>query len=151
MEGHVNGLDAKTQAKVLQALCEGNSIRSIARALTVGKKAVARLLVDAGLACDRFQDQALPNLAYIRVPCDQICAFVGTGDMNVQADRKNEFRIGDVWAWPARDADTKLMCSWMIGNRSAGAASEFTHDLAGRIASCVELTTDGHRVYANAL
>jgi IS1 family transposase len=148
---HMKVLDAKTKAQVLTALCEGSSIRSITRMFGVGKNTVASLLIDAGFACARFQDQALRNLSCKNVQCDEIWAFVGAKDKNVPADRKNEFGVGSVWTWTALDADTKLMCSWMVGNRGADAAHEFMQDLAGRLANRIQLTTDGHHVYANAV
>jgi IS1 family transposase len=144
-------LDAKTKAQVLTALCEGSSIRSITRLFGVGKNTVANLLIDAGFACARYQDQALRNLKCEKVQCDEIWAFVGAKDKNVPADRKNEFGVGSVWTWTAFDPDTKLMCSWMVGDRGAAAANEFMHDLAERLVNRIQLTTDGHNVYANAV
>jgi IS1 family transposase len=144
-------IDAKTKAQVLTALCEGSSIRSITRMFGVTKNTVGRMLVDAGMACGRFQDQVLRNLTCRKIQCDEIWAFVGAKDKNVPADRKNEFGVGSVWTWTALDADTKLMCSWMVGDRGADAAKEFMEDLAGRLANRIQLTTDGYGVYANAV
>ena len=97
-------LGAKTKAQVLTALCEGSSIRSITRTFGVGKNTVARLLVDDGIACGRFQDQALRNLTCNNIQCDEIWAFVGAKDKNVPGDRQNEFGFGSVWTWTAIDA-----------------------------------------------
>lgn len=144
-------LDTKTKAQVLTALCEGSSIRSITRMFSVGKNTVARLLVDAGFACARYQDQALRNLTCKTIQCDEIWAYVGAKDRNVPAERKNEFGFGSVWTWTALDADTKLICSWMVGDRGPDAATEFMKDLAGRLTNRIQLTTDGHHVYANAV
>lgn len=147
----MNLLDAAKQAQVLSALVEGNSISSITRMFGVGKNTVARLLIAAGEACAKFQDQAIRNLKCKLVQCDEIWAFVGAKDKNVPTDKQGKFGIGSVWTWTALDAESKLICSWMVGNRSAEAAFAFMEDLAGRLSSRIQLTTDGYSVYANAV
>jgi len=147
----MNQLDPSKRAQVLLALCEGNSIRSICRMFQVGKNTVARLLVQAGAVCADFQDKALRNLKCQRIQCDEIWAYVGAKDKNVPLDRKDQFGVGSVWTWVALDADSKLAACWMIGDRSAQAAYEFMKDLSGRLASRVQLTTDGHNAYLNAV
>ncbi len=147
----MNQLDAAKQAQVLSALVEGNSISSITRMFGVGKNTVARLLIAAGEACAKFQDQAIRNLQCKLVQCDEIWAFVGAKDKNVPADKQGKFGVGSVWTWTALDAESKLICSWMVGNRSAEAAFAFMEDLAGRLSSRIQLTTDGYSVYANAV
>jgi IS1 family transposase len=148
---HMNQLDAVKQAQVLSALVEGNSISSITRMFGVGKNTVARLLIAAGEACAKFQDQAIRNLNCKLVQCDEIWAFVGAKDKNVPTDKQGKFGIGSVWTWTALDAESKLICSWMVGNRSAEAAFAFMQDLEGRLANRIQLTTDGYSVYANAV
>lgn len=147
----MNQLDATQRAQVLTALCEGNSIRSITRMLNVGKNTVARLLIQAGAVCAVYQDQVLRNLQCKLVQCDEIWSYIGAKDKNVPVDRQGEFGVGSVWTWTAMDADSKLICSWMLGDRSANAAYEFMKDLAGRLANRVQLTTDGYHVYVNAV
>jgi IS1 family transposase len=147
----MNQLDANRRSQVLAALCEGNSIRSITRMFGVGKNTVARSLLRAGAACAQYQDKALRNLPCKRIQCDEIWSFVGVKDKNVPGDKQGKFGFGSVWTWTAMDADTKLMASWMIGDRSAFAAQEFMHDLAGRLSSRIQLTTDGYNVYVNAV
>ncbi len=147
----MNELDSIKRAQILSALCEGNSIRSITRMLGVGKNTVARLLVDAGVACARYQNEALVCLPCKRIQCDEIWSFVGAKDKNVPVENQGKFGIGSVWTWTAMDADTKLMCSWMIGNRGADAAYDFMQDLAARLANRVQLTTDGYHIYVNAV
>jgi IS1 family transposase len=147
----MNQLDTTKRAQVLLAICEGNSIRSVTRMFGVGKNTVARLLVQAGSACAEYQDKALRNLPCKRVQCDEIWSYVGAKDKNVPTERRAGFGIGSVWTWVALDADTKLCCTWMIGDRGAKAAHEFMKDLAGRLANRVQLTTDGHTVYVNAV
>lgn len=148
---HMNQLDTSKRVQVLSALCEGNSIRSVTRMFGVGKNTVARLLLAAGSACAEYQDKALCKLGCTRIQCDEIWQYVGAKDKNVPQERRQEFGIGSVWTWVALDAESKLVCSWMIGDRSAEAAYAFMQDLAGRLANPIQLTTDGHSVYVNAV
>jgi IS1 family transposase len=148
---HMNQLDESKRAQVLQALCEGNSIRSVTRMFGVGKNTVARLLIQAGAACARYQDEHLRNLAVKRIQCDEIWAFCYAKDKNVPTNKLGKFGFGSVWTWCAIDAESKLICSWMVGNRDAQAAFAFIEDLAGRLSSRVRLTTDGHAPYLQAV
>jgi IS1 family transposase len=147
----MNQLDDSKRAQVLQALCEGNSIRSVTRMFGVGKNTVARLLVQAGNACARYQDKYLKNLNCKRVQVDEIWAFCYSKDKNVPSEKQGKFGFGSVWTWVAIDADSKLICSWMVGNRDAQAAFAFMEDLAGRIDSRIQLTSDGHAPYLQAV
>jgi IS1 family transposase len=147
----MNRLDPAKRVQVLSAICEGNSIRSVTRMFGVGKNTVARLLIAIGAACAEYQDKALRNLSCKRVQCDEIWQYVGAKDKNVPAERRGEFGVGSVWTWVAMDADTKLVCTWMVGNRGAESAYDFRRDRAGRLANRVQLTTDGHAVYVNAV
>src|ERR1700685_3836048 len=113
----MNQLDDIKRGQVLQALCEGNSIRSVTRMFGVGKNTVARLLVQAGHACSRYQDKHLKNLQCKRVQCDEIWAFCYAKDKNVPSAKQGKFGFGSVWTWVAIDADSKFICSWMVGNR----------------------------------
>ena len=147
----MNQLDSAKRTQVLSAICEGNSIRSVTRMFGVGKNTVARLLLQAGSACAEYQDKALRNLSCQRIQCDEIWSYVGAKDKNVPEERRDEFGIGSVWTWVALCADSKLCCTWMIGDRSAQAAHAFMRDLADRLKSRIQLTTDGHRVYVDAV
>lgn len=115
------------------------------------KVTILKLLADIGQACSEYQDKALRNLTCKRIQCDEIWSFCYAKDKNVPADKKGQFGYGDVWTWAALCADTKLIVTWAIGTRGAGTAYEFMHDLAGRLANRVQLTTDGHRVYLQAV
>lgn len=132
-------------------LVEGNSLRSIARMADVSRNTVDKLLQDVGIACLAYQDEHLRNLPCRRVQCDEIWSFVYSKDKNVPADKKHIFGYGDVWTWVAIDADTKLVPCWHVGNKSGAAAKVFIDDLAGRLANRVQLTTDGHKAYLNAV
>jgi IS1 family transposase len=107
-------------------------------------------LPDLGKACSEYQDKAFRNLTCKRIQCDEIWSFVHSKEKNVPADKRKQGR-GDVWTWTAIDAETKLVPAWYIGNRDAGAAYHFMHDLAGRLANRVQLTTDAHRPYLEAV
>ncbi|MDP8989583.1 MAG: DDE-type integrase/transposase/recombinase [Acidobacteriota bacterium] len=147
----MNQLDSAQRARVIAALVEGNSIRSVSRMTGVARNTISTLLFMAGAACARYQDEALRSLPCKRVQCDEIWSFCYAKDKNVPAEKRGEFGIGTVWTWTALDADTKLIASWMVGGRDAVAAHEFMKDLAGRLANRVQLTTDGHAAYLSAV
>ena len=147
----MNRLNNADRAKVIRCLVEGNSIRSTVRMTGIAKNTVAKLLVDIGAACLEFQDRTLVNLNCKRIQADEIWSFVGCKQKQVTAEKLEEGVCGDVWTWTAIDADTKLVASWMVGIRDAVAARDFMHDLAGRLANRVQLTTDGHHAYLTAV
>jgi IS1 family transposase len=115
------------------------------------KNTVAKLLVDLGNACAAYQDRALRGITSKRVQCDEIWSFIGCKEKNIPATRQSEQGIGDIWTWTALDADTKLIISWQVGERDAETACDFIDDLASRLANRVQLTTDGLKVYLNAV
>jgi IS1 family transposase len=117
----------------------------------VAKGTILTLLEDIGTACAEFHDRAVRNVRSRRVQCDEIWQFCYAKEKNVPAEKKGHFGYGDVWTWTAVDADTKLTIAYLVGKRDAGCAFEFMQDLAGRIANRVQLTTDGLRVYLEAV
>jgi len=147
----MNRLPIQTRARIIGMLAEGNSLRSTSRVCDVSINTVTKLLVDVGLAAVAYEDKVLRSLPSRRIQCDEIWAFCYAKAKNVPADKQGQFGYGDVWTWTALDADTKLIVSWRVGTRGAGTAFEFIHDLAGRLANRVQLTTDGHRVYLEAV
>lgn len=147
----MNRLDSKRRVQAIAALVEGNSVRAVSRMIGISRNTILALLVEAGAVCAEFQDKALRNLKCERVQCDEIWSFVGAKDKNVPFDKRGQFGVGSVWTWTAIDADTKLICSWMVGSRDGSAAYEFMQDLAGRLANRIQLTTDGHSVYLQAV
>lgn len=146
----MNRLQTDKRSQILHCLAEGNSMRATSRLANVSINTVVKLLIDAGRACSRYQDEMFRNLSCKRIQCDEIWAFVGCKEKNATAERK-EKGWGDVWTWAAIDADTKLIPAWYIGTRDGGAAYHFIHDLASRLAHRVQLTTDGHKAYLNAV
>jgi len=146
----MNRLDNTKRVQVIRCLVEGNSIRATVRMTGVAKNTVAKLLVDLGRACAAYQDENLRNLPCRRIQCDEIWSFVGAKQKNVTMEQA-EAGMGDVWTWTAIDADTKLVPCWMVGQRGLETATEFIGDLASRLNHRVQLTTDGHRPYLEAV
>src|SRR2546426_6084556 len=147
----MNRLDKTRQKQVVAALVEGNSLRATARMTGVARMTIEKLLRDLGTACARFQNEALRNLPCRRIECDEIWAFVYAKAKNVPAAKKDTFGYGDVWTWTAIDSDSKLIVSWLVGNRDAVCATEFMRDVASRLKNRVQLTTDGHKPYLMAV
>jgi IS1 family transposase len=148
---NINSLSAEDRIRVIAALVEGNSIRSVSRMTGIARNTIASLLVEAGAACAEYQDKALRNLTVKRVQCDEIWSFCYAKDKNLPEDKRQVFGYGSVWTWTALDADTKLICAWMVGNRDSMSAREFVQDLAGRLSNRIQLTTDGHKPYLEAV
>ncbi len=142
----MNVLSQAKQAAILKALTEGSSIRSTARMVGVSKTTVLRLLVDLGQFCAIYQREKLRNLSCRSVQADEIWAFVGAKQRH--AKRPGD---GDIWTFTALDADTKLMVSWLVGQRSGENAHTFMHDLHSRLAKRVQLTTDAFTPYISAV
>lgn len=147
----MNRLDKTQRAQVIRCLVEGNSIRSTVRMTGVAKNTVVKLLSEIGRACEEYQDKTLRQINSRRIQCDEIWSFVYAKQKNVTPEIAAKQMAGDIWTWTAIDADSKLIVSWMLGGRDAGTAKHFMDDLAGRLANRVQLTTDGHRVYLNAV
>ena len=147
----MNKLDTKTRKIIIRCLVEGQSIRATARTAEVSKNTVTKLLIDAGKACAAYQDRVLRGLPCTRVQCDEIWSLVYAKEKNVRRAKSAPPEAGDVWTWTAVCADTKLVPSWRVGDRSGATALDFMDDLKGRLANRVQLTTDGHRAYLEAV
>jgi len=147
----MNRLPLTKRAQILSALVEGTAINAIVRMTGVSKVTILKLLKDVGEACLTFENKALRNLPCKHIECDEIWSFCYAKEKNVPYNKQGQFGFGDVWTWTALDAETKLLCSWMVGDRSAVTARAFMQDLAGRLANRVQLTTDGHRAYLEAV
>jgi IS1 family transposase len=147
----MNQLTNERRAQVIKQICEGSSIRSTVRLTSVAKNTIVKLLREIGEVCTQYQDKTLRNLPCKRIQCDEIWSFCYAKDKNVPAVKRGQFGFGDVWTWTAICPDTKLIASWEVGRRDASTAYEFMQDLAGRLANRVQLTTDGLRVYADAV
>lgn len=146
----MNRLSSEKRAAVVTALVEGNSIRATVRMTGVAKNTIVKLLVDLGAACSKYQDEKIRCIRARRVQCDEIWSFVGAKEKNASPEKKAD-KWGDCWTWTALDADTKLTISFRLGDRTLSTAYDFMHDLADRLANRVQLTTDGHKVYLEAV
>jgi IS1 family transposase len=147
----MNNLPFEKKVAVIAALVEGNSIRATSRMTGVAKGTILTLLEDVGMACAEFHDRTVRNIKAKRIQCDEIWQFCYAKEKNVPVDKKGQFGYGDVWTWIGIDADTKLCVSYLIGQRTARYANAFVADLASRLANRVQLTTDGLRVYLQAV
>ncbi|MGH6842482.1 MAG: IS1 family transposase [Methylocella sp.] len=147
----MNKLSRKDRAKILHLLCEGVSIRAITRLTGTSKNTVAKLAIDAGKAASWYQDRVFCNLICKRIQVDEIWNFVYAKEKNVATAKAAPPVAGDVWTWTAIDADTKLMPSWFVGNRDSDSAIVFMNDLASRLATRVQLTSDGLKAYLEAV
>ena len=146
-----NKLPLAKRVQILSMLCEGSSMRSISRVAGVSFNTVDKLLQDAGAACVAFHEKTVRNVKAKRVQCDEIWSFCYAKAKNVPGAKSAPDGAGDVWTWTAIEADSKLIVSWLVGGRDAEYANEFMQDVASRLASRVQLTTDGHAPYLEAV
>ncbi len=147
----MNKLTRDERARILHLLCEGNSIRAITRMTGASKTTVTKLVVDAGTAAAWYQDRVFHSLSCKRLQIDEIWGFVGAKAKNADPVLKAAGLAGDAWLWMATDAETKLVPCWHVGSRDGDAAMEFIDDLASRLANRVQITTDGHKAYLDAI
>jgi IS1 family transposase len=147
----MNKLDNAKRSQILSMLVEGSSMRSVSRVCDVSINTVAKLMADAGKVCAAHHAEMVKSVVAKRVQCDEIWSFCYAKAKNVAKAKAAPVEAGDVWTWTALDADSKLIVSWLVGGRDAGYASEFMGDLASRLASRVQLTTDGHKAYLEAV
>lgn len=145
----MNKLPLEKRTQIIQMLVEGNSLRSTSRMADVSINTVTKLLVDVGRACQAFHDETVKGVKSKRVQCDEIWSFVYSKQKNVHEDMPDG--SGDVWTWTGIDADSKLIVSWYVGDRTVESADYFMHDLKDRLANPVQLTTDGHKPYLQAV
>lgn len=147
----MNKLPLSKRVQILAMLCEGSSMRSISRVADVSINTVSKLLADAGEACIAIHNEMVQDVKASRVQCDEIWSFCYAKQKNVKKMKEAPEGAGDVWTWTAIDADTKLIVSYLVGGRDAEYAMEFMDDLRSRLANRVQLTTDGHRAYLEAV
>jgi len=146
----MNKLSTPDRTRIVAALVEGNSIRATCRMTGAAKGTVTKLLADLGKACAAYHDEHVRGLICKRVQCDEIWSFVGAKMKNVPESKMDE-GWGDVWTWTAIDADSKLIVSYLVGQRGPRWAKLFMEDVASRIESRIQITTDGHKAYAEAV
>jgi IS1 family transposase len=147
----MNKLPLQTRVQILSTLCEGASMRSISRVADVSINTVAKLLIDVGRACSAFHDEKVRGVKANRVQVDEIWSFTYTKQKNVAKAKAAPANAGDTWTWTAIEGDTKLLVSWLVGGRDSDYAMTFMDDLRSRLANRVQLTSDGHRAYLEAV
>jgi Transposase and inactivated derivatives, IS1 family len=145
----MNKLPLPKRVQIINLLVEGNSLRATSRIADVSINTVTKLLVDVGRACEKFHNETVKGIKAKRVQADEVWSFCYAKQKNVTQEMPEG--AGDVWTWTAIDAETKLVISWLVGSRDADAASSFMNDIAMRLDSRVQLTTDGHKVYIDAV
>jgi hypothetical protein len=138
----MNKLANDKRVQIVTALVEGCSIRSTVRMTGASKNTIAKLLVELGSACADYLDKHLVNLNAKRIQCDELWSFIGAKEKNVTPEMAAEKFCGDAWTWVAIDADSKLICSWLIGKRDPATATQFIHDLSNRLKNRVQLTSN---------
>jgi IS1 family transposase len=147
----MNKLPLQNRVQILSMLCEGSSMRSISRVCDVSINTVSKLLVDAGKACAAFHDEKVRDVKTRRVQVDEIWSFTYAKQKNVPTAKRQDLAYGDTWTWTALDADSKLLITWLVGGRDSDYAMGFMDDLRSRLANRVQLTSDGHKAYLEAV
>jgi IS1 family transposase len=146
----MNKLPLQKRTQIIHLLVEGNSLRATSRLADVSFNTVLKMLPQLGRACQKFHDEKVVGVRSERIQADEIWSFVYAKDKNATQEQK-ENGAGDAWTWTALDADSKLIVSWFVGDRSFISAREFMQDVASRLSNRVQLTTDGHKAYLNAV
>jgi IS1 family transposase len=147
----MNKLPLAKRVQILSMLVEGSSMRSISRVVGVSINTVTKLLVDAGKVCAAYHDEHVRNVKAKRIQVDEIWSFTYAKAKNVQNAKAAPEGAGDTWTWTAIEAETKLIVSWLVGARDSEYALAFIDDLRQRLASRVQLTSDGHKPYLDAV
>lgn len=147
----MNKLTPEDRTRILHLLCEGQSIRAITRVIGASKNTVAKLLCDAGRACMAYHDANVRNVAARRIQVDEIWSFTYAKQKNVAKAKAAPEQAGDTWTWTALDADSKMIVSYFVGGRDGECAMWFMDDLRARLANRVQLTSDGHKAYLEAV
>ena len=147
----MNKLPVATRAQILSMLCEGASMRSVSRLTDTSINTVSKLLVDAGRFCAGFHDAKVRGVKASKVQVDEIWSFTAAKEKNVATMKEPVDGAGDTWTWTAIEADTKLLISHFVGGRDGECAKWFIEDMASRITNRIQLTSDGHKAYLEAV
>ena len=148
----MNRLSAEKPAQIVNLMVERNSLRAITRITGASINTVSKLLVEMGTACEKFHNEKVVGLTTKRVQSDEIWSFVYAKAKTVKQGLVNEVEgAGDAWTWVGLDSDSKMVISWLVGDRTVATATEFIQDVECRLANRVQITTDGHRAYLDAI
>jgi hypothetical protein len=147
----MNRLSKEKRVQIVAALVEGCSIRATTRMTGASKNTITKLIVELGATCIAYMDKTLRNITSKRIQVDEIWSFCYSKQKNVPEPMRGVFGYGDVWTFVGIDADSKLVMSWLVGQRDAGCATEIMRDIESRVSNRVQMTTDGHRMYLTAV
>jgi IS1 family transposase len=150
----MNKFPIAKKVQIINMLVEGMSLRAVSRVADVSINTVTKLLVDTGKACQIFHDETVHSLTTSKIQADEIWSFVYAKQKNVADIVNSEIekdKAGDAWTWVAIDADSKLVVSYFVGDRDADTAYDFMCDVKSRVKNRVQLTTDGLKLYLNAV
>ncbi len=147
----MNRLPVEKRAQIISLLTQGTSLRATSRIVGCSINTVTKLLLDVGEACAAYQDEHLRDLGCKTIEADEIWSFVYSKEKNVPEELRGQFGVGDVWTWTALDADSKLIVCWYVGGRAYEDAAAFMTDLSERLRDRIQLATDGHGAYPNAV
>jgi IS1 family transposase len=146
----MNKLKLDVQAKLIGALVEGCSIRSVERMSGVHRDTIMRLGVRVGEGCKRLLDERMRGLNCREIEVDELWCYVGRKQRFVGAFDADRDRVGDTWTFVAIDRNTKLVPSFQIGKRTTENAVVFMNDLASRLDNRCQLSSDGLKAYIEA-
>ncbi len=144
----MNKLPIAKRVQIINLLVEGSSLRATSRIADVSINTVTKLLVDIGQACQLFHDETVRGVVAKRVQADEIWSFVYAKEKNKPQDVEG---AGDAWTFVGIDSDSKLVISWLLGDRDVETATFFMKDVAERVAGKMQLTTDGLTAYLKAV
>ena len=152
MRGEVmNKLSVQRKVLILNLLAEGSSMNSITRTVGVSCNTVNKLLRDAGQVCGKYHDRKVRGLECQHVQCDEAWSFCYAKEKNIPYALNPPPYAGDMWTWIGLDEDSRLIVAFEVGDRSAGTALDFTRNLQSRLVGRVQITTDGHKGYIEAI
>lgn len=149
----MNRLTLDRQCMALSMLVEGSSMRSISRVTGVSFNTIRDLMIRAGKACVEHHNAVVRDVTPRSVQCDEIWAFCYAKAKNVSKAKAAPIEAGDIWTWTALDEDSKLMVSYLMGDRSTESAVAFFDDLKYRLAPNhrPRIISDGLPSYPEAL
>lgn len=147
----MNTLTHEKRCAVVRCLVDGCSIRATTRITGVAKNTIQKLTCELGEAVLQYHDNVVRKVKTQRVQCDEVWCFCYAKDKNLPDEMRGQPGVGSIWTWTALDADSKLMIGWRLGARDAANAYAFMGNVAARLANRVQLTTDGNRVYLDAV
>ena len=147
----MNRLSRRRRCEVVRCLIEGSGVRPTARITGVSKNTVQRLTLNLGAVCERFSDRTLRDLPCAEIQVDEAWCFINKKQRRVPEEQRDDPEQGDLWTWVAIDPHSKLVPCYRIGPRDGAEARAFLTDLARRLRGRIQLTSDGHRPYVDAV